>query len=204
MESVGAPGTGDRDLPGAMRLLLETFERAGTPLALNRDFFVETLQRVGSDPRQLPLMRGAAGGALWLLGADKAERLLNDLRFFADPQRLGDYLTGLFGLARETVQRDPILLAALDAVIVDYSDEQYLEALPALRLAFSFFTARERHHVQRTLWETRSLDAAQGAPAPVTLAVGAQTAAAVMAFESRLKRLIERYRLDWRPPDESR
>ena len=56
---------------------------------------------------------------------------------FAEPSRLGDFLTGLFGLAREATQRQIGLILGIDELIAGYSAETFLEALPSLRLAFT-------------------------------------------------------------------
>jgi hypothetical protein len=119
------------------------------------------------------------------------------MRAFADPAHLGDFLTGLFGLAREVAQRQPELLLSLDGLLMGYDDEEFLAALPALRLAFSFFTPREKHYLATTLLE--ALGQAQGGLLPA-LAVDAETAARVMAFEARLFGAVERYGL-WRRAD---
>ena len=68
-------------------------------IGIDRAEFVDVLARVGDDASQSPVVRGAAFGALWTLGAADPDRVRAELRLFADPSRLGDFLTGLFGLA---------------------------------------------------------------------------------------------------------
>jgi len=101
---------------------------------------------------------------------------------FVDPARLGDYLVGLFRLARETVQRQPELLASIDRAILGYDEDEFLEALPALRLAFTWFTPREKHHLATTLLEGAGVARAPLAP----LTVAAEAAAEAVDFETRL------------------
>src|SRR5690242_6576093 len=102
-------------------------------------------------------MRGAATEALWPLGEADTEALTGGIAFCSAPDRLGDYLTGLFYLARETIQRNLELTLSIDNVLAAYSEEGFLEALPALPLAFSFFTPREKHYLARPLLEALGL-----------------------------------------------
>jgi hypothetical protein len=192
LEGVGqAEGMEDGLLRG-VAAILETFERGARPLDLSRIELVGLLRRVSGDAAHRPLLRGAVTGALWTLGEAPMEQVLADLRYCSDPSHLGDFLTGLFRLARETVQRHPELVRQIDSLLIGYADEAFLEALPALRLAFSFFTPREKHYLARTLLEAQG----QTAPAPLPdLEVDAETAARALACEARLFRTIERYGL---------
>jgi hypothetical protein len=112
------------------------------------------------------------------------------LRAFTDPDLLGDFLTGLFALAREQVQRHRDLVLSIHEVLSGYGDEQFLSALPSLRLAFTYFTPREKHHLALTLRQGLALEKA---PEMAALAVSADTAARALAFEGRLFAAAERY-----------
>ena len=98
-----------------------------------------------------PTLCGAVRGALWTLRDLTTQDLLNDFASMSSPDVLGDFLTGLFHLARETVQRHPELVTSLDTTLNGYSLDEFMEALPSLRLAFSYFAPREKHHMARTL-----------------------------------------------------
>ena len=125
-------------------------------------------------------------------GAADVERVRSDLLLFGDPTRLGDFLAGLFCLAREQVQRQADLIRNIDTLIVSYTDEEFLNALPSLRLAFTFFTPREKHHLAKTLLQMLGLKSDVSLTA---LAVPAAVAAQALAFESRLFQALERYGL---------
>jgi hypothetical protein len=129
-------------------------------------------------------------GALWTLGEADLARVRADLASCAGPASLGDFLAGLFHLAREVVQRHPALAQAIDELVMGYADDAFLEALPSLRLAFSYFAPREKHHLAATLFAGRD----DPAP-PARLAVDPATAARAFAVESRVRALIERYGL---------
>lgn len=188
LESRTQPAGRERELLRAVRALVQTFESCAPTLALDREVLVEVLTRIGADAVQRPLLRGAASGALWTLGAADETRVRADLRSCAAPEQLGDFLAGLFALARETAQRHPQLVLAVDALVMGYDDETFLHALPALRLAFSFFTPREKHHLAATLQEAHGQ--AVGLPA---LEVGVEVAARAMALESWLLDALQRY-----------
>ena len=132
----------------------------------------------------------AALGALWSLGAADADGVARQLRRFADPEQLGDFLTGLFALAREQVQRQRDLVLGINDLLAGYTDEDFLTALPALRLAFTYFTPREKHHLALTLREGLGLEKE---PELAALAVSAETAAQALAFEGRLFETLQKY-----------
>lgn len=195
LEGLGRPVGKDAGLLRAVRRLLETFERCAVALGLDREACVAVLRRVAAEDRQLPLTRGAALGALWSLGAAEANPVLAAMRAFADPALLGDFLGGLFGLAREVAQRHPELVAAIDEVLLAYADDEFLLALPALRLAFTFFTPREKHHLAATLLRGRDRTTPAAAPQETSLEVPAAVAAASLAFELRVFQTLARFGL---------
>ncbi len=191
-----------QQLLSGMKVLLETFERC-LSLDLNRDEFMSILQRVNTDA-QTPMLRGAACGVLWTLaaGCDRQvnnrqspnlkshEQLLLNLRSCAQPHLIGDFLTGLFYLAREVVQRYPDLLLSIDALITSFDEETFLAALPALHLAFTYFTPREKHNIASTLVKAWGDEESQP-----PIEVSAEVVAQVLAFETKLFTAIKRYGL---------
>ncbi len=190
-------------------LLLEAHERCGEELELDRQGLIDVLARF-VDPKgrkrnsvgdggQLPALRGAALGALWTLGAADDERLEAELGLFAHPDELGDFLAGLFAVAREAVQRRRQLVTRIDDLVLGFDDEEFLHALPALRLAFSRFTPREKHQLIRTLLTPAGgsppSDVEQAAAEIARPVTSLDAAARMLAFESDLARKLERYRL---------
>jgi hypothetical protein len=169
---------------GGIALLVQGFETGDD---LPRDDLVTTLEQVASLSSQSPAVAGAAVGALWTLGATDASRARHDLERFRDPARLGDYLAGLFELAREAVQRREDLLGAIDEALAGFADDEFLEASPALVLAFSRFTPREKHHIARTLFGGEA--AVEAAP----LTVDPADASRALELEGRLFALLTHY-----------
>jgi hypothetical protein len=192
LDSLGvSTGEDDRLLKGIGKLM-EAYERSGPLLTYHRSAFVQVLDRISQDAQQLPILRGGAIGALWLLGETSMERILSTLRYYAQPEKLGDFLTGIFHLARETTQREPELVLSIDAVMLGYSDDEFLEALPSLRLAFAYFTSREKQNIAKTLIQSTDPGALTSSDL-LTLPMGIEVAAQAIAFESQLFQLVDRY-----------
>jgi len=76
-----------------------------------------------------------------------------------------------------------------------YSSEDFLEALPALRLAFSYFTPREKHYLIRTLLQTKGIQEEENDVPLIGLEVSVEMAAQALAFETRLFQAVRRYGL---------
>jgi len=195
LESGGPASTPVKEVE-AVRLTRDVFERAEQPIQLNRANFLAVLERVQADSVASPQLRGACAGALWSLHAADAGSITRDLRLFSSPEHLGDYLTGLFALAREEVQRNPALVAAVNEVVSGWNDESFLTALPSLRLAFMYFTGREKSYLARELFAGERSEPAEE---PRPLAVGPADAAEAMAFEVALFALAERYGVNLDP-----
>jgi hypothetical protein len=87
--------------------------------------------------------------------ADEATRAA---RSAAHPKTFGDFLAGLFALAREEALRSPGLVAALDAVISGLGADDFLVAVPSLRLAFGYFPPLEKQTLARALVGARGGD----------------------------------------------
>ncbi|WP_437193292.1 DUF5682 family protein [Planctomicrobium sp. SH527] len=193
LESLGqSTGDAQKQLRG-MCAVLDAWQRANTIISLSREDFSAILHRVENDSRKPPLIRGAAAGILWSIGMANDEQILADLMQFAIPAELGDFLTGLFGVAREVAQRQPQLVLAIDTLLNGFGSQEFQEALPSLRLAFTYFTPREQHFMLQTLFETLGLKSV----APLgALAVDTATAAEALTLEERLFDMMAQYGLE--------
>ncbi|MEV4125216.1 DUF5682 family protein [Nocardia sp. NPDC049707] len=113
-----------------------------------------------------PALRGAAVGMVAVLEPERTTDLARAVRLAAAPIVLGDFLAGLFALAREQVLVDPAaaqgnqassLIAVLDDLIARFTQPDFLAALPALRLAFAWFPPRERAAIANRLLGLRGV-----------------------------------------------
>ncbi len=181
LELIGRTLANTREVTGGMRTLLDAFQRTAETLEMGAVEFTAVLARVERDSHKPPPVRGAAAGILWTLGAADAERVVADLLLFTDPNDLGDFLAGLFAAAREVAQRHPPLVRAIDRMLIEFSSEHFQQALPSLRLAFTYFTPREKHYMLTTLFESLGIKQIQ----PLT-AVDEATATEALALDERV------------------
>ena len=181
----GSPAQPDRQEVESVRLIRDAAVKVPQIIPLAQDELRSVLARVRVDTQRPPAQRGACAGALWSLGGTAAEAVRSDLLGCADPESLGEYLGGLFALAREEAQRDPGLLMAIHGVVGDWETADFLAALPSLRRAFMYFTPREKDYLARSLF-AGELPQEAAASAPLALEVSVADAAAAMALESRL------------------
>ncbi len=95
-----------------------------------------------------PALRGAALGLLWSTRPDEGgsdeQRAVTALRASSRAATVGDFLAGLFILAREEVLHSEHLLGAIDSALTTMIRDDFMIALPAVRQAFSYFPPRER------------------------------------------------------------
>lgn len=148
----GGPAPADPARLGALTATRDALLHAGEVLTTGRDVAVEVMARIGADRTAPPDLRGAAFGFGWSLGASGDP--VRALHGAADT--LGDWLAGLFALARDEVLAGGSgVLDALDDLITSMPD--FLVGLPALRQAFEYFPPRERELIARRLLERRKL-----------------------------------------------
>ncbi|GAA5507697.1 DUF5682 family protein [Novipirellula caenicola] len=193
LESLGKQTAADGSILRGIQAMLETYRRIGDVLDLDENEFAGVFARIQADAHKPPSVRGAAAGILWTIGRASPDRVLEDLMFFAKPEHLGDFLNGLFTLAREVAQRHPQLVCSIDQVLLRFGGDEFQTALPSLRLAFTSFTPREKHHMLSTLFDSLGLKPSQPlSPLPADEA----TAADALAIEDRLFESIAKYGLE--------
>jgi hypothetical protein len=191
LDSLGTTGE-DQDLLKGLAGLLEAYECCGSLLIDRQPEFIQVLERVSQDTSQTAVMRGGSIGVLWVLGAVGAEDILATISYYCQPDSLGDFLTGLFYLARETTQRTPGLLLSIDKLLLAYEDTEFLEALPSLRLAFGYFTPREKHLMAKNLLQSTGASGVATSEL-LTLPVSVEDAMQAIELESRLFALADQY-----------
>ena len=184
LESLGASQQTSQTI-GGIRAILETLRRGRDLPEVDVDEAVVVFARVRADDGKAPAVRGAAAGVLWTLDRATADDVRLDLIGLTDPEELGDYLTGLFSLGREVAQRHPELVRAIDGSLLAFDADQFLAALPSLRLAFMPFTPREKHLMLETLFGAAGRGDAAVVLQPLPSADEA-TAARALRIEERL------------------
>ena len=139
----------------ALVALRDAVRHAEQVLTIERAVVADVAEHVAKDLHAPPDLRGAALGLAWsLAGKPDTTRALP---VGVSIRHLGDWLAGLFVLAREQAAT-PELIAVLDELVTTQMDEQeFLGALPALRMAFGYFPPREKETVAQRLLDRRDL-----------------------------------------------
>ncbi|MCS7481932.1 DUF5682 family protein [Umezawaea endophytica] len=153
-----------------------------------RDAAVAVLRRVAADPQGPPDLRGAAFGFCWSLGdGGDVERAV---RGMSGPRTIGDWLAGLFAVAREEVLSAEAVVELLDELVHALSEEDFLIALPALRQAFAYFPPSERETIAERVMIARGV---RGSVGPLLRAdVDPAVVAAGMALEAKVDAVLAR------------
>lgn len=182
-------GAAEQEIGLILQSILEAFERTEAILHLDRNYFVEVLNRIRADQNRDALLRGAATGALWTLNEAPPESITGGMSMFAKPELLGNFLTGLFLLAKEASKHRSDLILKIDEMLMHFNTEEFLEALPHLRLAFTVFSPKEKDRIaQLILTET-------GDASAVVANVDLDIARNTMLVQSKLNETLKRYGL---------
>lgn len=197
LDNIGSAQGNSSELLRGVKAILNVFERCHRTLELSRESLVQAHRQISHNLQNPPLLRGAALGTLWRLSEASTTEVSQDLMGVATASQLGDFLTGLFYIAREVAQHNADLLVQIDGVIQQFDEDLFLEALPALHLAFTYFTPREKHEISQGLmqcWEGHnSKDLLRQPPIAPELIAQAQ------AMEANVLSILGRYGLRGSP-----
>ncbi|MFV2022300.1 DUF5682 family protein [Micromonospora sp. LOL_023] len=188
-ESVrGATATADPARIDALVAVRDALTHARSALGLDRDAALAVAARIAANTDAPPDLRGAAFGLTWSLGA-RVEPA-RAVRGAFVPASAGDWLAGLFALAREEVLAASGVLDLLDDLIVTTGEQEFLTALPALRQAFAYFPPREREIIARHVLARRGVSGS--ARELLRLPVAPAVVAAGRALDERIDALLRR------------
>ncbi|APU16005.1 MULTISPECIES: DUF5682 family protein [Actinoalloteichus] len=170
-------GPAPADLPriAAVAAARDALRHAEVELDLDRASAVAVMRRISVDDAAPPDLRGAAVGFCWSVDGGVRDAG-GAARAAARPHTLGDWLAGLFVLARDEVLTDgeadrgsevdsagadgagrSDVLSVLDEIVAAMTEDDFLVALPALRGAFEFFPPRERETIAEGLLARRGM-----------------------------------------------
>ncbi|WP_406253308.1 DUF5682 family protein [Streptomyces atratus] len=208
----GARGSSGVDLPRlrAVVAVRDAVLHAPELLSLARETAAGIAWRIAGDPEAPIDLRGAAFGLRRSLGqvpgaaGDPAEAVRTVAR--AGTDALGDWLAGLFALARDEVtgavgsddgEGAESLIDVLDGLVCALPDDEFLSGLPALRQAFAFFPPRERDRIAGRLLERRGVRGSSRSLLRTT--ADPLLIARARALEESVSRLLDRYELEATP-----
>ncbi len=149
----GGPAPADHRRLLALSATRDAVRHAESVLATGRGEAVAVLGRVAADPQAPPDLRGAAFGFCWSLGG--GADVVRAVRGMSGPRTIGDWLAGLFAVAREEVLSADAVIMLLDELVHALSEEDFLVALPALRQAFAYFPPAERETIAKRVLVAR-------------------------------------------------
>jgi hypothetical protein len=195
----------------ALRDTARTRHAANSAADNNRTALLAVCERCSANDDAPPAIRGAALGVQWSLGALTIARApvgdddntaedagtqaaIAAVRRMAGPTVVGDFLAGLFAVARAEVSRGGAVIAAVDEVVAAMPEPDFLIALPALRLAFSFFPPREKVNVAEQVAAHHGASPAVGCQL-LTLTVDADVTASGRAIDDAVQAVLVRYGL---------
>lgn len=112
------------------------------------EIFVDQLSGLLAYERLPAKLEGVATAILSSLGVLAQEEIARKARgyIFGTPDRMlatAQYLQGVFTVARDAFLYDPKMLADLNQMLGSLSYEDFLQVVPELRLAFTYFTPME-------------------------------------------------------------
>lgn len=192
----GGPAPADDDLLKAIAAVRDAALHADSVLSVDRTDLAGVFQRCTAADRP-PALRGASVGVVAMLAPQLGVDVARAVRLAGKPEILGDFLAGLFALAREelleaadteTASGSMPLLTVLDELVGQFGEEDFLAALPALRLAFAWFPPRERAHIASRLLGMRG--ATGDSSALLRLHADAETLSRARSVELRVDRLL--------------
>lgn len=119
---------------------------------LNQDLLLDTVARLAAQIDGSPHLVGGTVGVLFTEGRLTAQDLFAAVDAFLHSVPGGDtgkagYLRGLLFTCREALWQVEGLLERLDSILAEWSEEEFLGALPELRLGLAVLTPREVERV---------------------------------------------------------
>ncbi len=218
--------TGATDPAGIVDAIraLATAAQSGVTPPLPVDAATGTMRRLVVRREVAPELHGAAVGWLWAIASSgispeqaRAETA-TALAAANRPDLIGDWLSGLFALARDQVVADdlasagavdtadrlgsahagntdanPSILELIDATVAAMDADQYLVALPSLRMAFSWFPPTEREQIGERILGRRGVKTlGRAIPKLSTDPIGVASGA---ALDEQVTQVLARYRL---------
>ena len=154
------------------------------------------MRRRMNDPHAPPALVGAALGFLWSEGCiQDRTQTTRVIRAANLPDRIGDFLHGLFLLARGEVTSDADVVAVLDEIVGGMPEDDFLDTITLLRQAFSVFPTRERARLAEQISEARGGTKRDAARMTQRLSASVETLTQARALEAKVDAQESRYGL---------
>lgn len=154
----------DEQAADTVDIMKTMYSLTGGVLVEWRDTLEDALLTVTEAKDKHPAVYGAAMGLLYAMDGSRREAAENAMRgYLSGPPQIrkqgADYLRGLFCTAGDIVLANDPFLRMTDELITGFESEDFMEILPSMRLAFSYFTPSE---IQDTAEAVAALHGAKG------------------------------------------
>ncbi|MDE6425299.1 MAG: hypothetical protein K2K89_04065 [Ruminococcus sp.] len=152
------------DRAGEVISVLKTmYGIAGNILPEELTVFAETLDVMAWAENKEPSVYGAVSGLLYAIDSGRrvdAEKAMSGyLTGTVEIKKQGaDFLKGLFNTARDIVLSDDSFLKMTDTLITDMEYSDFMEILPSMRLAFSYFAPAEIQDTAKAVAELHNVN----------------------------------------------
>lgn len=138
-----------------------------TALSLDPDLLLDTAGRLAARADATPAVAGAAIGVLFGEGRIDARALVQAVDGFLRSTPAGGsgragYLRGLLLTCRQTLWQVPGLIERLELILEEWSEQEFLDSLPEMRLGFSTLTPREVERVADSVADMYSAEGRDG------------------------------------------
>lgn len=136
----------------ALKMLYQIMGRKSLGMAQEKDSYYEALERMKGDAGIHAGLHGCVHGILYGSGRETAEEVRQACLGYLTGTReqlmkTAVFLRGLFYAARDLVFIGGQLLEMMDGFFGQVSEEEFMELLPQLRMAFTYFTPAETDRI---------------------------------------------------------
>lgn len=139
----------------ALKLLNRIAGRKSTDLGNKREGYYETLDKMQEDARIHPGLNGCICGILYGSGRKSAKEVEKTCRGYLTGTKeqlmqTAAFFRGLFGTAKDLIFIGSGMTGMLDHFFGQVDEEEFMELLPQLRMAFTYFTPAETDKIAQT------------------------------------------------------
>ncbi|MDE6678693.1 MAG: hypothetical protein K2K02_06605, partial [Ruminococcus sp.] len=129
---------------------------AGNILPDEMEVFEQTLTAMALSQDKEASVYGAVSGLLYAIDSEKRSDAEKAMRGYLmgtlEIKKQGaEFLKGLFNTARDIILSDDSFLKMTDNLITDMEYDDFMEILPSMRLAFSYFTPSETQDTAKSV-----------------------------------------------------
>lgn len=149
-------GVADDRADDVISILKTMYGIAGNMLSDEMETFEQTLTEMTLARDKQATVYGAVSGLLYAIDSGKRSDAENAMRGYLmgslEIKKQGaEFLKGLFSTARDIILSDDSFLEMTDSLITDMEYDDFMEILPSVRLAFSYFTPAEIQDTARAV-----------------------------------------------------